>query len=64
MPPPPLPCETLLLKTVERKMKLEKSTKQLESSPINMFTCEEDLLKAPSRVALWFCKGIFIQERD
>ena len=56
MPPPPLPWETLLLKTVERKMKLEKSTKQLESSPINMFTCEEDLLKAPSRLLYGFVK--------
>ena len=40
-------------------MKLEKSTKQLESSPINMFTCEEDLLKASSRLLyLWFWEGI------
>ena len=52
-------------------MKLEKSTKQLESSPINMFTCEEDLLKASSRLLyLWFWKGIlkgikeFLFERD
>ena len=40
-------------------MKLEKSTKRLESSPINMLTCEEDLLKASSRLLyLWFWKGI------
>ena len=45
-------------------MKLEKSTKQLESSPINMFTCEEDLLKAPSRLLYGFVKEFLYKGRD